>query len=326
MNDDLFIDESMIKNIKDYNQIKDEITCEICQGILIRPKQCISCETNYCEKCINNWLSRNNSCPKRCSEFSIKESSKLMKKLLDKLVIQCKLCKNNFNYETFVFKHFEKCAEERKMIKCPFCPNCKIKFKELEEYNNNLNKEKNELLKEIEKLKDKIKVLESNSKNKLKWSNVQKFQTYELSKDDKTIKIRFDDCYKIYLLDNEFSEKESYTFGIHINTFGKLYDYMALGFINEQFDYECLCCRPKNAFYIRIDEDSIYYNDKKISTKLDNKTNFKLKFILNLNQNKLEIKNYDTNKSYGIVDVDGITFKFFVSKCNYGIIEYTILP
>ena len=249
-----------------------------------------------------------------------------MKKLLDKLVIQCKLCKNNFNYETFVFKHFEKCAEERKMIKCPFCQNCKIKFKELEEYNNNLNKEKNELLKEIEKLKDKIKVLESNSKNKLKWSNVQKFQTYELSKDDKIIKIRFDDCYQIYLIDNEFSEKESYTFGIHINTFGKLYDYMVLGFINEQFDYECLCCRPKNAFYIRIDEDSIYYNDKKISTKLDNKTNFKLKFILNLNQNKLEIKNYDTNKSYGIVDVDGITFKFFVSKCNYGIIEYTILP
>ena len=101
---------------------------------------------------------------------------------------------------------------------------------------------------------------------------------------------------------------------------------MALCFINEQFDYECLCCRPKNALYIRIDEDSIYYNDKKISTKLDNKTNFKLKFILNLNQNKLEIKNYDTNKSYGIVDIDGITFKFFVSKCNYGIIEYTILP
>ena len=50
MNDDLFIDESMIKNIKDYNPIKDEITCEICQGILIRPKQCISCENKLLRK------------------------------------------------------------------------------------------------------------------------------------------------------------------------------------------------------------------------------------------------------------------------------------
>ena len=34
-NQELFIDESTIKNISDYNLIKDEITCEICQGILI---------------------------------------------------------------------------------------------------------------------------------------------------------------------------------------------------------------------------------------------------------------------------------------------------
>ena len=327
MNDDFFIDEQMIKNIKDYNSIKDEITCEICQGILIKPKQCISCETNFCEKCINKWLTKNNSCPKRCSEFKLKECSKLMKKLLEKLIIQCNLCKNEFNYETFVYKHFEKCAEERKMVKCPFCPNCKIKFKELEEYKNNINKERNELLIEIQKLKDKIKELESNSKNKLKWSNVQRCQAYELSNDDKAIKITYNSCYKIYLLDNEFSEKKVYSFGLHINTFGKKYDYMSIGFINEQYSYDdCFCCNPRNAFYIRIDEENIYYHNNKISTIIDNKTDFKLKFILNLNQNKLEIKDYDSNKSYGNVGVEGMKFKFFVSKCNYGIIEYTILP
>ena len=102
---------------------------------------------------------------------------------------------------------------------------------------------------------------------------------------------------------------------------------MAIGFINDQFDnHNCLCCWPRNAFYIRIDEENIYCHNKETSTKLDNKTNLKLKFILNLNQNKLEIKNYDTNKSYGTVDVEGMKFKFFVSKCNNGIIEYTILP
>ena len=40
------------KNLSDYNLIKDEIICEICQGILIKPKQCEICESIFCEKCI----------------------------------------------------------------------------------------------------------------------------------------------------------------------------------------------------------------------------------------------------------------------------------
>ena len=70
-NQELFIDESMIRNINDYNLIKDEIICEICQGILIKQKQCEICESIFCEKCINSWLAKNNSCPKRCDKFVI---------------------------------------------------------------------------------------------------------------------------------------------------------------------------------------------------------------------------------------------------------------
>ena len=44
-----------------------------------------------------------------------------------------------------------------------------------------------------------------------------------------------------------------------------------------------------------------------------------------LKNNKLDIKDFDTDKSYGKVDVNGKKFKFFVSKCNSGTIEYTIL-
>ena len=66
---DLEIDESMIKNIQEYNLIKDEIICEICYGILINPKICQSCESVFCEKCINNWKNKNNSCPKRCTQL-----------------------------------------------------------------------------------------------------------------------------------------------------------------------------------------------------------------------------------------------------------------
>ena len=333
MNDsqDLFIDESMIKNINEYNSIKDEITCEICQGILLNPKQCESCETIFCEKCINNWISKNNSCPYRCNKFILKECPKLMKKILDKLIIECPLCKNEFKYEPFVKKHFDECAEEKKMVKCPLCSDCQIKYKTLKEYNNKLIQEKNELLKEIEIYKKKINQFENNNKVSFKWAKIQKnnlFQlfNFQLSNDDKTIRINYNGCYQIYFIDNIFTNNLEYSFGVHINTLGKIYNYMAIGFINENFNNDCLCCKPGNTFYLRVDEEAIYSNKNKISTKLDNKTDISLKFNLNMNNNKLEIKEYNTNKIYGIIDVIGKQFKFFVSKCNYGYIEYTILP
>ena len=192
------------------------------------------------------------------------------------------------------------------MIKCPLCADCRIKYKTLMEYNNKLKEEKNEILKELEIYNNKINELRNNGNSRLKWSKVQKHQNFFLIDEDRKIKINYIS---------------------HVNTLGVLYDYVYIGFINENFDNNCLCCTPRNAFYIRIDEaeEKIYYNSSNISTKVDNKTNLCLKFNLDLKNNKLEIKDYDTDKSYGKVDVTGKQFKFFVSKCNSGTIEYTIL-
>ena len=326
-NEDLYIEESMIQNINEYKSIKDEIICEICHSILIKPKQCNTCESLFCERCINKWLLKNNSCPNRCEDFSITECPKLMKKILAKLTIQCIFCKDNFNYETYIYKHFEKCLEEKKMVKCPLCPDCQIKYKILEDFTKKFTKERKELLKEIKMYKEQIKELESMIEDKLRWVRNQKDpDNYELSNHDKTIRIEFISCNQLYLLENEFLNNSIYSFGLHIDTFGKLYDYLAIGFINEKFEYTCFCTKPKNAFYIRIDEEKIYYNDKKIDIKLENRTDFCLRFDLDLEKKKLDIKDYDTDESYGIVDVKGIKFKFFVSKCNSGIIEFTVLP
>ena len=319
-NQELFIDESMIKNISEYNLIKDEIICEICQGILIKPKQCGMCESIFCEKCINSWLKKNKSCPKRCEKFVERSCPRLMKNILDKLKIECPLCKNEFNYESFVYKHYDICVEKKKMVKCPLSANCQIKYKTLMEYNNKLKEEKNEILKELE-----INELRNNYKSRLKWSKVQKNQNFSLTDEDRKIKINYSDCYNMYFIDYIFSDNIEYSIGIHVNTFGILYDFLYIGFINEKFDNNCLCCYPGNAFYIRIDDENIYYDNLNISTKVDNKTNFSLKFNLDLKNNKLDIKDFDTDKSYGKVDVNGKKFKFFVSKCNSGTIEYTIL-
>ena len=170
----LYINESMIKNTQVFNVIKDEIICEICSGILINPKQCQSCESIFCENCIKEWNKKNNSCPKRCSNFIIKEPSKIIKRLLDKLKIECNYCKKDFNYETFLFKHYPECYKENELVKCPFCPDCKIKNKLIEEYKNKYLKEKEELLKQIIIYKERIKELEGYKEIKYKWDITQK--------------------------------------------------------------------------------------------------------------------------------------------------------
>ena len=52
-------------------------------------------------------------------------------------------------------KHFPECYKKNRLVKCPFCPNCKIKFCLIEEYEK--------ILKENEQLKNKIKMYEENN-------------------------------------------------------------------------------------------------------------------------------------------------------------------
>ena len=115
----LIIDESMIKNMQEYNLIKDEVSCEICSGVLIKSKQCQSCESIYCEKCINEWKNKNNSCPKRCSKIVLVDPPKLLKKLLDKISIQCSYCKR--------YQH-TKCIGELQNMNNYICIYCQMKY------------------------------------------------------------------------------------------------------------------------------------------------------------------------------------------------------
>ena len=319
----------MIKNIQEYNLIKDEITCEICYGLVIKPKICESCETVFCENCINNWKNKNNSCPKRCSKFIIKDAPKIMKKLLDKLIIKCSFCQNEFNYQNYIYNHFPECYKKNRLVKCPFCSDCKIKYILIEDYEN-LLKEKKELLNELKLCKERLKEFEKNNNKILyKWSLNQKKNNFILSNDNKTIKIDYSSCYNAYFLDYNFVDELEYSIDISVNTFDKNLDYIYIGFMNENENIfstgNCLCSKPDNSFYFRIDNKTIYQGKTEIKTQIKNKTKLNLKFILNLKKKTLDIKNYDSNKSYGIINIIGKCFKFFVGKCNPGIIEYTLL-
>ena len=88
----------------------------------------------------------------------------------------------------------------------------------------------------------------------------------------------------------------------------------------------CLCFLPNNSFYINMGSETIFQGQSKYQVQIENKENLNLKFILNLKTKKLDIKNYDSNISYRIIDVLGNNFRFFVGNCGGGgTIKYTIL-
>ena len=169
-----------------------------------------------------------------------------------------------------------------------------------------------------EKIKNPIKI-------PYKWSNNQIKNNFILSNDNKTIKIDYISCYNIYFMDYDFKEKVEYSFGIFINTFGKNLDNNYIGFRNEIENKSCVCCFSENSFYVDIFLETIFEGMNQYKINLTDRTKINLKFVLNLKNKTLDIKNYNTDISYKVINIKGNNFKFFVGKCNKGTIEYTIL-
>ena len=88
----------------------------------------------------------------------------------------------------------------------------------------------------------------------------------------------------------------------------------------------CICEKPQNCFYINIYSEEIFQGKSKFKVQIKNKNNLRLKFILNLKNKNLDIRDYDSNSSYKTIDIVGNKFKLFTAKCNSGTIEYNILP
>jgi len=90
MDKDGIIDDSMVVNKEYFEPLKDQLTCQICLGLLNNPVMCTSCETPFCLKCITQWKSKKNTCPSRCPQIKIKEVPRLFKNMLDGLKLKCK--------------------------------------------------------------------------------------------------------------------------------------------------------------------------------------------------------------------------------------------
>lgn len=130
------------------------------------------------------------------------------------------------------------------MVKCPFCTDCQIKYKFIEEYLSKYFKEKEQLLNEIKLYKERIKELENIKESQYKWDTIQNNKhssTFILSNENKIIKSNYFSCYNKLLLNFNFINEIEYSFGVSLNTFEKYLDFIYLGFINENYNFgNCL--------------------------------------------------------------------------------------
>ncbi|XP_054155340.1 uncharacterized protein LOC128953840 [Oppia nitens] len=71
---------------------RSELSCSICQDIFCCPVIVQCCRQTFCEDCINNWLSANNTCPydrKTLTKDALAQPPRVMINILGKLQIKC---------------------------------------------------------------------------------------------------------------------------------------------------------------------------------------------------------------------------------------------
>jgi hypothetical protein len=164
-----FLDSDCISNKSFYGSVKDIVTCNICSGIMINPRECTSCQNSFCKRCIDEWKSLNDSCPYKCENNEFKECSRPLKNLLEKLLFFCPACDKidkNTNYKTFLL-HIKSCDKIK--VDCPTCNSTVLRsnlienkqyLKMKDNYENlfknyqNLKEENDKLVKELNFMKN----------------------------------------------------------------------------------------------------------------------------------------------------------------------------
>ena len=139
----MYIDPDLVINKNIFKSIESYSVCSICNGIIIKPIQCLECENVFCQSCIDEWKKKTgeNSCPFRCHNPTFK-NSRTIKNILENLKFKCKNgCKTEISYIDLEEHYQEK------------CPNTKIDFRE--KYYK-YKKKYEELLKKYNDLENKI--------------------------------------------------------------------------------------------------------------------------------------------------------------------------
>jgi hypothetical protein len=158
-----YVDCNSIQNKDFLEKVKEIILCSICTGLIVDPKQCKNCENNFCNHCISKWLKSSKTCPFKCQDFEIKETTKTVKNILEKLCLDCPHCEmKNLNYDSLM-KHIKTC--DLLKTHCPTCSSL-VEVKQIKEFDLQ-NKLKDELI-QLEEQNEKLLIENKALKDKVK--------------------------------------------------------------------------------------------------------------------------------------------------------------
>jgi len=168
----IHISDELVVNKSYYETIEKEITCSICEEILVDPILCSECENPFCTSCIEEWLKKNNQCVMKCkAPFKSKAIQRMSRNIMDKVILKCKLCNKEISLNDYP-SHYRNCELNNKTVDCPFCCNCKIKAID---YNKI---DKNAILSSLPEFKQQIMIL--NQENKVLNDNLKNMKELNL--------------------------------------------------------------------------------------------------------------------------------------------------
>lgn len=101
----IFNDDTVIKN-DIYNSLKDLIICSLCSNIMIDSKMCMTCQSSFCNECLEEYLKSNkNKCPKGCNNPNFEKNIE-GNNLIVKFSFKCIKCRKEMKYNDLL-KHYE---------------------------------------------------------------------------------------------------------------------------------------------------------------------------------------------------------------------------
>ena len=96
-NGDDYINDDCIIEDENFLTFKPLIMCGLCNKILKKPKMCLKCQTNFCEKCIEKWSDDFEKCPKNCENPDYQPNKDKLA-ILSMIKFKCKNCKREIKY------------------------------------------------------------------------------------------------------------------------------------------------------------------------------------------------------------------------------------
>ena len=188
----MFIDSQLLINKNKFKGIEKFILCPICEGIVNIPYECLECQNNFCQNCIEKWKLKNNNCPFRCKEFNLIHNRFLENILSELLKFRCdKECDEIINYKD-INKHYNgECKnivnydykEKFEEISLEFTK-LTVKYENLIESNKDLKEKTNEAIREKKNMMERFDSIKNQKilyKNELEKLNKEKKMSNKIS-------------------------------------------------------------------------------------------------------------------------------------------------